>query len=221
MEEPLVDISPIEEDPSTEEPAVDPSPPTPPPEPSTKSSKKERTKIDRTAGGSWALWGAAPPPKKSAKKTSRTEKESQPPPPEEAPEEPRSKPDQARRRKVRDSQNETEKSSSSDKDKNSESKRPSRTGAGLSNFILGGPPPSSKSKSDRKSGTSRPVSRRPSVDVEDTGLISPPPDDKLEVSDKAAKLMGIKPSKSGRERSGMKKRRSKFDSANIYFQLFF
>lgn len=75
-------------------------------------------------------------------------------------------------------------------------------------FGLGATP--SKSKTVRSSSTTTPkASRRHSVDV-GAGLMSPPPDgvDVKDVSPKAAKLMGVKPSVSRRD-SKMERRKSK------------
>ena len=209
---------PVAEEPPSEN--ADPSLPTPPPEPAMKSSKKERAKVERTAGASWGFWGAAPPPKKSVKKEVKPKEDlSQSAPAKERPGVSRSKSDATARRKVRDSDNEVDiERSSTDKDKRSDTKRQSR-GMGFSNFILGGPPPS-RSKSVRKSGVqSRPTSRRPSVDVGDTNLPSPPPDDKPGIPDKAAEVMGIKTSASQKDSAGKRKRRGKlsFTSGDIHF----
>jgi hypothetical protein len=72
----------------------------------------------------------------------------------------------------------------------------------LANMVLG--TPQSKSKSTRKHGSSsKPVSRRPSFEeIQDMA-----PDENPEVSDKAAKLMGMN-TKARRERPRTERRKS-------------
>lgn len=203
-EEPAAE--PLETEPAPETTEDNPPAPPPPESTTTGTTKKERKRIERTAGGSsWGFWGVAPPPRKATKVSKAKDDSETPATKEEKPALSRSKSDATKRPKVRESENDADKSSSEHR-KRSEAKRSSKQTMGLSNFILGGPPPA-KSKPVRRSNTvtSRPSSKRYSTDVDDHGTQSAP-EDKPEAPDKAAKVMGVKPSKSHRERSHSRKR---------------
>ena len=191
--------------------------PTPPPEKDKKPVKKERARVERTGTAtSWGFWGAAPP-KKATKDSSKAKDDSDVSPPPSTKKEKnqpplsRSKSTRTPREKEREEKKEIEKSSkSSGSDKDVKTKRPdSRTaksarGMSFSNFMMGGPPPSAMpAKVARRSSTagtsSKASSRRQSID---RGLASPPPDDyQPELTDKAAKLMGMKTPKLDRKLS--------------------
>ena len=180
--------------------------PTPPPEKSrkddSKPSKKERPKVVRDQqSSSWGFWGAAPPPKKSKDDAASLTKERS-----EKPEKPslqRSK--SARKASDNDPLEKASKSSGSDKDAKASKSRPS-TSRGMSfsgMFGMGGATTPSRSKSTRD----RHSSRRHSVAVDDSGMLSPPPDDvkPKDMSAKAAKLMGVSRGKSTREKAKSRK----------------
>ena len=181
--------------------------PTPPPE-EKKPVKKERARVERTGtGSSWGFWGAAPAPKKdSAKKeiSKALNEEDVAPPPQKksaAPGLSRSKPTKTPQEKKRQDKIDAEKTSKSSdsetKEKRPES-RPSKPSRGMSfsSFMMGVHPPSAtRTKPARRSsvaGGAKSTSRRPSVDMDAGGLMSPPPEDQPRISDKAAKLIGVK-----------------------------
>lgn len=175
--------------------------PTPPPEPEVltdaPSPRKERAKVVRSQGASsWGFWGAAPKqePRKKSKDDSPTN--SKPSTPGLV----RSK--SARKASDKDTEG-LSKSSGSDK----AAKTPSRpkSSRGTSFSLFGGAPPS-RSRSMRAPKSS---SRRASVDP-DTGMMSPPEDEKvIRVSAKAAKVMGIGTSRPSVGRSGSTREKGK------------
>jgi hypothetical protein len=196
--------------------------PTPPPE-EKKPVKKERARVERTgAASSWGFWGAAPTPKKESTKKEATrsveEEEVSPAPKKKgaAPGLSRSKSTKTPKEKEQDDKRDAEKASKSSgsdtKDKRSEARasKPSR-GMGFSSFMMGGPPPSAtRTKPTRQSsvGGSRSASRRQSVDIDAGGLMSPPPDEQAQISNKAAKLMGVRGGKVDRTKSVKGKERA-------------
>jgi hypothetical protein len=201
--------------------------PTPPPE-EKKPVKKERARVERTGtGSSWGFWGAAPTPtpkkdstKKEPTRSVEEEEEVSPPPKKKSATAAglsRSKSTKSPKEKGREDNKEAEKvsksSGSDSKDKRPEA-RPSKSNRGMSfsAFMMGGPPPSAtKAKPTRRSsvaGASRSTSRRQSMDVDAGGLMSPPPDDQPQISDKAAKLMGVKGEKLDRMKSSKGKQRA-------------
>ncbi|KAL4934735.1 hypothetical protein BDV06DRAFT_229590, partial [Aspergillus oleicola] len=153
-----------------------------------KPAKKERTRAERSAGvTSWGLFSATPT-KKSHTREARLSKK------EPSPAIAKSKPTKHR---PRESENEVERSSASEKDRRREA-RASR-GMGFSNFILGTPPQPTRTKSVRRSAPDpKRSSRHQSVDIDDSGMPTPPPDD-APMPDKAARMMGTRES-SRRER---------------------
>ncbi|QVM12730.1 hypothetical protein D8B26_007348 [Coccidioides posadasii str. Silveira] len=182
--------------------------------PTPKPAKKERARVERTAGAtSWGFWGAAPrkSPKKEGKGPGEGEASATPKRGNDKPEPAlkRSKSSATRREKSA-SPEKNDKSSTSDKEKEKRAAsrpRPSR-GLSFSGFMLGGPPPA-RTKSARRNGntSSRPTSRRQSMNLDDSGLISSV-EDKPEAPSKAAKVMGINNSKPSRRISKSKKRSS-------------
>ncbi|EMD01027.1 hypothetical protein BAUCODRAFT_144604 [Baudoinia panamericana UAMH 10762] len=177
---------------------------TPPPEKPSKDDakghKKERPKVvrDQTTN-SWGFWGATPPPKSSSKDKPR-DKEDVPSPIKERPSG-LSRSKSARKATDRDPMEKASKSSGSDKDVKSPSKsRPSTSRGQSFGAMFGMGPPPSRSKSTRAA-----TSRRQSVAVDDDGMISPPPEDgRRDMSEKAAKVMGVSRSKSTRDPSKRK-----------------
>ncbi|KAK1066632.1 hypothetical protein LTR74_007002 [Friedmanniomyces endolithicus] len=177
--------------------------PTPPPENSSKDDskghKKERPKVVRDQGSnSWGFWGATPPATSSSKKDSRSKDGASSPVKERPATLSRSK--SARKPTDRDPAEKASKSSGSDKDLKSASKSRPSSSRGQSfgaMFGLGSTPSRSKS-------TRIPSSRRQSNAVDDSGMMSPPPEER-EVSDKAAKLMGMNRSKSTRDKPKTRK----------------
>lgn len=180
--------------------------PTPPPEKASKDDskghRKERPKVVRDQGtNSWGFWGATPAPKSSSKDKSRSKDASSP-----VKERPSglSRSKSARKSGERDPSEKASKSSGSDKDVKTPSRSRPSTSRGQSGFGamfgLGSAPSRSKS-------TKIPSSRRHSTAVDDSGLISPPPESRSrpEISDKAAKVMGVSRSKSTREKTKSRK----------------
>lgn len=201
--------------------------PTPPPEDEIKSAKpakKERARVERSATGSWALWGAQPTPKKPMPVRSKTVDDVSPPsskttksPPAMA----RSKSSRTSKKEDIDESKTTEpasKTSGSDKDSSSKPSEKSKLNRAMTftNFMLGSAPPSAmrngtplrrSSTTGSKSGPGTP-SRRQSVDY--NGLISPPPEESP-VSRKAAALMGFSVGKPSRRSSVRDKTNSYLD----------
>ncbi|KAI9874854.1 MAG: hypothetical protein M1830_009203 [Pleopsidium flavum] len=199
----------IAEDPKMKSMAVDvptpsappalPTPPTPPPEHvATKSGKKERARVVRGEGASsWGFWGAAP--KKEIKKAKGLQDDAEL---ASAPAKEKVSPPGLTRSKSTKTGNGKEaaksssKSSESDKPPKSESRPSKPRGMSFSQLLMGGPSPA-RTKSTRPKSSSR----RQSMDVDAVGLMSPPPEDRPEVSAKAAKLMGMGPGKINRKPS--------------------
>ncbi|TKA80427.1 hypothetical protein B0A55_03398 [Friedmanniomyces simplex] len=167
-----------------------------------KGHKKERPKVVRDQGSnSWGFWGATPPAKPSSKKDSRSKDGASSPVKERPAGLSRSK--SARKPTDKDPAEKASKSSGSDKDIKSASKARPSSSRGQSfgaMFGLGSTPSRSKS-------TRIPSSRRQSNAVDDSGMMSPPPEERsrAEVSDKAAKLMGMSRSKSTRDKPKARK----------------
>ncbi|KAI2230204.1 hypothetical protein LOZ13_006440 [Ophidiomyces ophidiicola] len=193
--------SPIEPD-EAEGGDADPSTPAP------KAVKKERARVERTAGATWGFWGATPrkSPKKEMKAAGDDEaalkKEKERPTTLK-----RSKSAATRREKPDGGDRSPDKLSISEKEKD---RRPplSRQNKGLSfsNFMLGGAAPTRTRSIKRTNGASRPASRRQSVDIDDSGAPPTPPEESPEISSKAAKVMGISDSKPSRRSSKIKKK---------------
>nr|POE71428.1 hypothetical protein CFP56_62523 [Quercus suber] len=178
--------------------------PTPPPERSTRnepqSAKKERPKVVRDQQtASWGFWNAAPTPKSGAKKESRSRDIASPT--KERPSE-LSRSRSERTTAEKDPLEKASKSSGSDKDGKGASKsRPSTSRGASLGAMFGMAPTPSRSRSTKIPSSSR----RHSVAVEDSGLMSPPPDDGPEIGSKAAQVMGVSRSKSTRERTKSRK----------------
>lgn len=173
--------------------------PTPPPEDAPrddKSSKKERPKVVRdNKSASWGFWGATSA-KKPRKQDSDFKDDAMPPKAIERPSGvSRSK--SARKTSERDVLDKDSKSSASDKGQKESRSRPS-TSRGMSfGGFFSTPQQPSRSKSTRVSNSAgKSSSRRHSTTVDDSGLVSPPP----EMSAKAAKLTGVTRSRSIREK---------------------
>jgi hypothetical protein len=183
------------------------APPTPPAEPDPKPTRKERTKLERTAGASWGFWVVGP--RRPIKKETKAKEDSDIPKAKVTPRPAlvRSKSAVTARPKPKEPPNEGEKLPS-DKEKRPEPKTV-RTpmNMGLTTFFRGPPPNRTKSGRRVAASASKPPSRRQSEDV-DAGLPSPPPDNQPEFPTKAAKVMGVKTSRSKRENMGSKRRRS-------------
>lgn len=167
--------------------------PTPPLEDSgkdKKSTKKDRPKVVRDQGSSsWGFWGATPT-KKVAKKDEPVS-----PKTSERPTTGLSRSRSERKARDKDPLEKSSKSSGSDKDHKESKSRPSTSRS----FSLFGTPTPSRSKSTRvPSSAAKSGSRRHSSAVEESGLVSPPPE--KEMSAKAAKLMGVSRSKSTKEK---------------------
>ena len=170
------------------------SPPTPPPEiKEEKPAKKERPRLAKEGGASsWGLWGAAPPKKKETK--SKDDADILSPPKKEKTTTPgftRSKSTRTAKEKDKATVKSDPKSSDSDKPKKTESRPPKSRGSSFG--ALFGPPTRTKSvrkNSTTASGPKSTSSRRQSVDVDATGLPSPPAEEAPEMTSKAAKMMG-------------------------------
>ena len=191
------------------------APPTPPPEPTAAkpAAKKERARVVRDEGASsWGFWGASP--KKDPKKESKSKddadalaakaKAKTP-----APGLTRSKSTRTAKEKEKEVEKSSKSSASDEKDKKSQS-RPSKS-RGSSFGFFGGPPPV-RAKPVRRPSTAASKtasSRRQSMDVDATGLPSPPADDAPEMNAKAANLMGAGPGKLDRKASTRGKAKSK------------
>ena len=170
------------------------SPPTPPPEiKEEKPAKKERPRLAKEGGASsWGLWGAAPPKKKELK--SKDDADILSPPKKEkatAPGFTRSKSTRTAKEKDKATVKSDPKSSDSDKPKKTESRPPKSRGSSFG--ALFGPPIRTKSVRKNSATASAPKStssRRQSVDVDATGLPSPPAEEAPQMTSKAAKMMG-------------------------------
>lgn len=198
--------------------------PTPPDEEEIKSAKpakKERARVERSATGSWAMWGAQPTPKKLSPVRSKTVDDISPPSSKATKSPPvmvRSKSTKTSKKEDADESKTTEptsKTSGSDKDsssKPSEKSKPNRAMT-FTNFMMGAPPSAMRSgnpvrrssTTGSKSGPATP-SRRQSVDY--NGLISPPSERESPLTRKAADLMGFAVGKPSRRSSVKDKTRS-------------
>ncbi len=204
-------------------------PPTPPPEPKEekpeeKPAKKERPRIAKEGGASsWGLWGPAPPKKKETKPKNSADVVSSPPKKEKAAVAGFSRPKSTRTAKEKDKETvkSDTKSSDSDKPKKTESRPPKSRGSSFGALFGGGPP--TRTKSVRKNSTAASVSksaasRRQSMDVDTTGLPSPPAEEAPEMTSKAAKMMGTakldrKASTRGKQKAPGKKLPKAFENS--------
>ncbi|KAF1984739.1 hypothetical protein K402DRAFT_405810 [Aulographum hederae CBS 113979] len=156
--------------------------PTPPPdvEKAPSPAKKERPRVVRQQGASsWGFWGATP--KQDVRKRSKDDSAA-PTPAKPKAAVATSTPALMRSKSARKaSDKDPEKSSVSDKAARPKSSR------GTS-FSIFGPPPSARARSVRQSATPKSQSRRTSAE---RGIITPPAEDEIRVSAKAAKLMGM------------------------------
>ncbi|KAE8353285.1 hypothetical protein BDV28DRAFT_148226, partial [Aspergillus coremiiformis] len=187
-------------------------PPTPPPESAApeRSAGKERPRVERAPGSiSWAMWDGVPPAKRPSHREEKHTRREQSPSGMT-----RLKSSRHSRPKV--PENNIERPLAPEKDRQREATH-DRVAA-ISNFIFGGPPPPSRTKSGRRHGesASRHTSRRPPADMDGPAFPSPPPDEQLEMPDKAARMMGAPPPGSRRERPrGTLKRSSARDPYTI------
>ena len=192
------------------------APPTPPAEPtSPKPAKKERARVVRDEGASsWGFWGAAP--RKDVKKDRKSKDDADV---TSAARERTPAPGLSRSKSTRTAKERgTEKSKSSGSDKAEKEKkaesRPSKSRQSSFGGFFGGPSPA-RAKPARRASTAGPksASRRQSMDIDATGLPSPPPD-APDMTPKAAKLMGMGSGKLGRKESTRGKQKAsgtKFD----------
>lgn len=187
-----------------EAPTAPESPPTPPPEPvSAKPAKKERAKVVRDEGASWAFWGASPrkPVKKELK--GKDDAVSSPAAKERAPPTglTRSKSTKTAKEKEKETEKTSAKSSGSDKDKKPEPRIPRPRPSGFGGFFGGLPPPRAKPVRKPSAATPKNFSRRESIEVDAIGIPSPPAEEAPEMNNKAARLMGTTASKLERKDS--------------------
>lgn len=187
-------------------PTAPESPPTPPPEPvSAKPAKKERAKVVRDEGASWAFWGASP--RKPAKKELKAKDDavSSPAAKERSPPIGLTRSKSTKTAKEKEKEKETEKtsakSSGSDKDKKPEPRIPKPRPSGFGGFFGGLPPPRAKPVRKPSAATPKNFSRRESVEVDAIGIPSPPAEEAPEMNNKAARLMGTTASKLERKDS--------------------
>lgn len=181
-------------------------PPTPPPEPKEeKPAKKERARVVKAGGAtSWGMWGAPAPSKASKDSKSKDDADISSPKKEKAaaPGLSRSKSTKTAKEKDKETSKSDPKSSDSDKPKKAESRPPKSRGSSFGG-LFGATPARTKSVRRNSLATSGPKtgSRQPSMDVDATGLPSPPADDPPDVTGKAAKLIGVKGGKLDRKAS--------------------
>lgn len=185
-----------------EEAEVPEAPPTPPPEPvSAKPTKKERAKVVRDEGASWAFWGASPrkPVKKELK--AKDDAVTSPAAKERAPTIGWTRSKSTKTVKEKETEKTSPKSSGSDKDKKPEPRISRPRPSGFGGFFGGLPPP--RAKLVRKPGAATPknFSRRESMEVDAIGIPSPPTEEAPEMNNKAARLMGTTASKLERKDS--------------------
>ena len=195
--------------------------PTPPPEiKEEKPVKKERPRIAKEGGASsWGLWGAAPPKKKETK--SKDDADILSPPKKEKASTPgftRSKSTRTAKEKDKATVKSDSRSSDSDKPKKTESRPPKSRGSSFGAALFG---PPIRTKSVRKNSTAASAtksasSRRQSVDVDATGLPSPPAEEAPDMASKAAKMMGTakldrKASTRGKQKAPGKKAPAMFE----------
>ena len=193
------------------------APPSPPLEPKEdKAIKKERPRIAKgDATSSWGLWGAAAP-KKDVKKSSRSKDDADisPPPKKDkaaAAGLSRSKSTRTAKEKDREAENPDFKSSDSDKPKKKPESRPPKSRGSSFGAFFGAAPPSRPKPGHRSSTAAsgpKSASARQSMDIDATGLPSPPPEDAPKMSSKAAKLMGTDKKLSRRESTKSKPKSS-------------
>lgn len=114
--------------------------------------------------------------------------------------------------KEKETEKSSAKSSGSDKEKRPDA-RPSKSRGTSFGGLFGGPSPARTKPVRRTSeNASKNASRRQSMDVDALGFPSPPPDDTVEMSTKAAKLMGTSYAKVSRKEST----RGKQKASGIY-----
>ena len=222
-QEPIIDVM---DDFNWDAPAPE-APPTPPEEPEptpAKPAKKERARVVKNEGASsWGFWGAAP--KKESKKDnpSKDDTDVSPPKPKEkkaAPGLSRSKSTKTAKEKDKEVEKSSKSSGSDEKEKKSES-RPSKSRGSSFGGLFGGPPPVRANKPVRRNSTApskTASSRRQSIsmDVDATGLPSPPLEYAPEMSSKAAKIMGT--AKLDRKASTRGKQKAKGNLLNENFR---
>lgn len=185
-----------------EAPTAPESPPTPPPEPvSAKPAKKERAKVVRDEGASWAFWGASP--RKPAKKELKAKDDavSSPAGKERSPPIGLTRSKSTKTAKEKETEKTSAKSSGSDKDKKPEPRIPRARPSGFGGFFGGLPPPRAKPVRKPSAATPKNFSRRESIEVDAIGIPSPPAEEAPEMNNKAARLMGTTASKLERKDS--------------------
>lgn len=185
-----------------EAPKAPEAPPTPPPEPvSAKPAKKERAKVVRDEGGSWAFWGASP--RKPAKKELKAKDDAVPSPAakERAPSIGLTRSKSMKAAKEKETEKTSAKSSGSDKDKKPEARIARPRPSGFGGFFGGLPPPRAKPVRKPTAVTPKSFSRRGSIEVDAIGIPSPPAEEAPEMNNKAARLMGTAASKIERKDS--------------------
>ena len=184
-------------------PDVPPSPPSEMVSPASKSTKKERPRIVRD-GSSWPIWGTTPKKDtklkekkakddvaKFARSNSTTKKAT-------APALTRSSSTQKSTGNAPGGSGSHSSASEKDKDKDkaalrSEKRSPKAKGMNFATFLGGGSALSRRTSSRRESVAAKAERTPKDVDVDDTGLVSPPPEDeptKKQTSAKAAKVLG-------------------------------
>lgn len=183
-----------------EAPLAPESPPTPPLEPvPAKPAKKERAKVVRDEGASWAFWGASPrkPVKKELK--AKDDAVSSPAAKERAPPIGLTRSKSTKTAKEKETEKTSAKSSGSDKDKKPEPRVPRPRPSGFGGFFGGLPPPRVKPVRKPSAATPKSFSRRESIEVDVIGIPSPPAEEAPEMNNKAARLMGTSASKPERK----------------------
>ncbi|KAL6717951.1 hypothetical protein ACLMJK_004036 [Lecanora helva] len=184
-------------------------PPTPPPEPKEekpveKPVKKERARVAKTGGAaSWGMWGASAPTKDKKAAKSKDDADVVPAKKTAPTGLSRSKSTRTSKEKDKETVKSDPKSSDSEKPKKTESRPPKSRGSSFGGLFGAAPPSRTKSVRRNSAATSGPKvsSRRASMDVDATGLPSPPAEDAPPVSGKAAKVMGVSGSKLDRKSS--------------------
>lgn len=185
-----------------EVPEAPEAPPTPPPEPvSAKPAKKERARVVRDEGASWAFWGASP--RKPAKKELKAKDDAVPSPAakERAPSIGLTRSKSMKTAKEKETEKTSAKSSGSDKDKKPEARIARPRPSGFGGFFGGLPPPRPKPVRKPSAATPKSFSRRGSIEVDPIGIPSPPAEEVPEMNNKAARLMGTAASKIERKDS--------------------
>lgn len=185
-----------------EVPEAPEAPPTPPPEPvSTKPAKKERAKVVRDEGASWAFWGAST--RKPAKKDLKAKDDAVPSPAakERAPPIGLARSKSTKTAKEKETEKTSARSSGSDKDKKPDARISRPRPSGFGGFFSGLPPPRAKPVRKPSAATPKSFSRRESIEVDAIGIPSPPAEEAPEMNNKAARLMGTATSKIERKDS--------------------